>query len=120
MAQSAIVQACSSHAILGRLPGPLYAPGRRVALLYSLPPLVIANSVPCVGFILLAYPRSRGLEGFVLQGEAFLVLLFASGDGKKQHQKEYARGPAGPVESIGGELAVSWICVVGSAIKASV
>src|SRR4051812_16422921 len=46
--------------------------------------------------ILLAYSRLGGLEGQALQREIFLLLLFASGAGKKQQQKKYSRGPAAP------------------------
>ena len=52
-------------------------------------------------FILLAYSRLGGLEGEALQREIFLLLLFASSAGKKQQQKEYARGPAAPAARAG-------------------
>ena len=56
--------------------------------------------------ILLAYSRLGGLAGFARQSAIFLVLLFASFAGKKQHQTNVSRGPAAPAAPA-GELASS-------------
>ena len=61
----------------------------------------IMHTSKCI--IPLAYSRLGGLEGEALQRQIFLLLLFASGAGKKQQQKNNARGlrPRSPA----GELA---------------
>jgi hypothetical protein len=63
----------------------------------QLPGHSVFHYVPShLGIILLAYYQLGGLEGFALQRAIFLVLLFASFAGKKQHQRTIFRGPAAP------------------------
>jgi hypothetical protein len=49
-----------------------------------------------LGIILLAYYQLGGLEGKALQRAIFLVLLFASEAGKKQHQRTIFAGRRAP------------------------